>query len=70
MNFLDERGSHAGPSEDELYAFLAAPPGVAFDLRAVTRARDLPNPLFARYRADGPDSTRLRADSEPRTAGG
>jgi len=23
VNFLDERGSHAGPSEDELYAFLA-----------------------------------------------
>lgn len=69
VNFLDERGSHAGPSEDELYAFLATPPGVAFDFRAVTRARDL-HPLFARYHADSPDSTRLRADPESRTAGG
>jgi hypothetical protein len=69
VNFLDERGSHAGPSEDELYAFLAAPPGTAFDFRAVTRARDL-HPLFARYHAGSPDSPRVRADSEPRTAGG
>ena len=48
VNFLDEHGSHAGPSEDELYAFMAAPPGLPFDFRAVRRARDL-HPLFARY---------------------
>ena len=47
--------SHAGPSEDELYAFLATPPRVAFDFRAVTCARDL-HPLFARYHAGSPDS--------------
>jgi type I phosphodiesterase/nucleotide pyrophosphatase len=69
VNFLGERGSHAGPSEDELYAFLVAPPRVTFDFRAVTRARDL-HPLFARYRAGSPDSTRLRADSPSGTAGG
>ena len=48
VSFLGERGSHAGPSEDELYAFLAAPPGVAADLGAVARARDL-HSVFARY---------------------
>jgi hypothetical protein len=48
ISFLGERGSHAGPSEAELYAFLAAPPGVAFDWDGVSRARDL-HPLFARY---------------------
>jgi type I phosphodiesterase/nucleotide pyrophosphatase len=48
VNFLDERGSHAGPSEDELYAFMAAPPDLPFDFRAVRRARDL-HQLFARY---------------------
>ena len=48
VNFLDEVGSHAGPSEAELYAFLAAPPQVDFDFRTVFRARDL-HPLFARY---------------------
>ena len=58
VNFLDERGSHAGPSEDELYAFLATPPGVAFDFRAVTRARDL-HPLFARDHAGSPDPAGL-----------
>jgi len=52
VNFLDERGSHAGPSESELYAFVAAPPRVAFDFRAVMRARDL-HPLFARYHDAG-----------------
>ena len=30
-SFLDERGSHAGPSAEELYGFLALPPRVAFD---------------------------------------
>jgi hypothetical protein len=48
VNFLDEHGSHAGPSEEELYAFMAAPPDLPFDFRAVRRARDL-HPLFARY---------------------
>ena len=54
VNFLDERGSHAGPSEDELYAFMAAPPGLAFDFRAVRRARDL-HALFARYHEETDD---------------
>jgi hypothetical protein len=54
VNFLGERGSHAGPSEDELYAFMAAPPGLAFDFRAVRRARDL-HALFARYHEETDD---------------
>jgi hypothetical protein len=53
VTFLDERGSHAGPSEAELYAFVAAPSHIAFDFRAVTCARDL-HPLFARYHGKGP----------------
>jgi hypothetical protein len=56
MNFLDERGSHAGPSPDELYAFLALPPRVPFNPGQVTRARDL-HALFARYHA-GPGFAR------------
>ncbi len=59
-SFLDERGSHAGPSAEELYAFLALPPHVAFDPGQVTAARDL-HPLFARYHA-GPESARLHAE--------
>jgi hypothetical protein len=68
VNFLDERGSHAGPSEEELYAFLAAPARIAFDLRAVMRARDL-HPLFARYHGAGPDSIPSRTSSLPGAAG-
>jgi hypothetical protein len=52
VNFLDERGSHAGPSVEELYAFLAVPPHVGFDPGRVMRARDL-HPLFARYHRVG-----------------
>jgi hypothetical protein len=52
VNFLDERGSHAGPSAEELYAFLAVPPRVGFDPGPVMRARDL-HPLFARYHQAG-----------------
>lgn len=48
VNFLGERGSHAGPTPAELYAFVAAPPRVSFDFDQVARARDL-YPLFARY---------------------
>ena len=57
VNFLDELGSHAGPTEPELYAFLAAPPHVGFDFTRVSRARDL-HPLFARYRAADPVTPR------------
>ena len=64
VNFLGERGSHAGPSEAELYAFLAAPPHVAFDFGAVTRARDL-HPLFARYQAGTSGTGRPHADAPP-----
>jgi hypothetical protein len=48
VNFLGERGSHAGPSEAEMYTFVAAPPQVAFDFGRVACARDL-HALFLRY---------------------
>jgi hypothetical protein len=64
VNFLGERGSHAGPSEAELYTFLAAPPDIAFDFGRVTRARDL-HPLFARYRAEASGVGRSHRDVPP-----
>ena len=64
-NFLDERGSHAGPSAEELYGFLALPPQVAFDPGQVTRARDL-HALFARYHAgSAPDPPRVESSAGP-----
>jgi hypothetical protein len=67
INFLDERGSHAGPSPEELYAFLAIPPHVAFDPGQVTRARDL-HALFARYHA-APDAARPAAPAPAESTG-
>lgn len=55
VSFLGERGSHAGPSEDELYGFVMTPPGVKFEFGGVSRPADL-YPLFAGYR-DGPEET-------------
>ena len=49
VSFLGERGSHAGPSEEELYGFVLAPGGVTFDFEGVSRPQDL-YPLFAGYR--------------------
>jgi hypothetical protein len=68
VNFLGERGSHAGPSEAELYVFVAAPPRVAFDFDAVARARDL-HPLFARYHAEASGRPSARPDAAPETPG-
>jgi type I phosphodiesterase/nucleotide pyrophosphatase len=50
VSFLGERGSHAGPSESELYGFVLAPPGVRFDFETVTGPRGL-YPLFVGYQA-------------------
>jgi hypothetical protein len=52
VSFLNERGSHAGPSEEELYGVLLAPTGVTFDFDGVSRPRDL-YPLFAGYQEAG-----------------
>jgi hypothetical protein len=49
VSFLGERGSHAGPSEEELYGVALAPPHVTFDFAAVCGPREL-YPLFAGYR--------------------
>jgi hypothetical protein len=74
INFLDERGSHAGPSAEELYAFLAVPARVGFDPGRVMRARDL-HALFARYHqaatsvppaADAPAKPEPTGDRRPR----
>jgi hypothetical protein len=48
VSFLGERGSHAGPSEDELYGFMLASPQISFDFDSVTGPRDL-YPLFIQY---------------------
>ena len=51
VNFLGERGSHAGPSEAELYPFVIAPTDVKFDFEAVSGPRDLYG-LFIGYHTD------------------
>jgi hypothetical protein len=48
VSYLGERGSHAGPSPDELYGFVLAPPRVRFDWARVSAPEDL-YPLFAAY---------------------
>jgi Type I phosphodiesterase / nucleotide pyrophosphatase len=53
VSYLGERGSHAGPSPEEFYGFVLAPPSVPFDWSRVTGPSDL-YPLFASY-ARAPD---------------
>jgi hypothetical protein len=48
VSFLNEVGSHAGPSEAELYGFMLAPPEVTFDFEAVSGPTEL-YPLFVSY---------------------
>lgn len=48
INYLGERGSHAGPAEEELYGFVLAPAAEAFDFGAVRGPADL-YPLFLAY---------------------
>jgi len=48
VSFLGERGSHAGPSEEELYGFILAPRRVKFDFEGVSGPRDLYR-LFIEY---------------------
>jgi hypothetical protein len=55
VSFLGERGSHAGPSEEELYGFIIAPPHVEFDFDSVSGPRDL-YPLFIRYQRRPPSN--------------
>jgi hypothetical protein len=52
VNYLGERGSHAGPSEEELYGFVMAPPSVGFDFGSVRGPADL-YPLLAGYHPAG-----------------
>jgi hypothetical protein len=48
VSYLGEQGSHAGPSEDELYGFILASSASAFDFGAVRGPRDL-FPWFIQY---------------------
>jgi hypothetical protein len=51
VSFLNERGSHAGPSEAELYGFVLAPSDVKFDFEAISRPTEL-YPLFVGYQME------------------
>jgi hypothetical protein len=53
VSFLGELGSHAGPSEDELYGFMLAPQ-ISFDFDSVTGPRDLYH-LFIQYQQQSAD---------------
>jgi hypothetical protein len=54
VSYLGERGSHAGPSEAELYGVMLAPSTVPFDFETVTGPSDL-YPVFIGYQqAPGP----------------
>lgn len=58
VNFLGERGSHAGPTEAELYGFVMAPPHVEFDFEAVTGPTELYR-LFIRYQDESETRGRM-----------
>jgi len=47
VSFIAEAGAHAGPSEDEMHAFIVAPPGVSLP-GPITHPLQL-YPIFARY---------------------
>ena len=49
VSFVDERGAHAGPSEDELHAFILHPPTARLPDDALTHPRQL-YPHFLAYR--------------------
>ena len=51
VSFLGERGSHAGPSEDEMYGFILAPRALPFDFSQISRPAR-PVPAFAKYLTD------------------
>jgi hypothetical protein len=50
VSFIDERGAHAGPSAEELHAFVLHPPTVPLPAGALTHPRQL-YPHFLAYRA-------------------
>ena len=49
VSFIDERGAHAGPSEEELHAFILQPPTARLPDGALTHPRQL-YPHFLAYR--------------------
>jgi hypothetical protein len=48
VSFIDERGAHAGPSEEELHAFILHPPTIRLPEAALTHPRQL-YPHFLAY---------------------
>jgi hypothetical protein len=64
VNYLGERGGHAGPSEAELYAFVAGPPALAATLAAVTAPSDLHAVLESYHQTTGGEPRRA-APSPP-----
>jgi hypothetical protein len=55
VSYIDEVGSHAGPSDEELHTFLVAPVGAHLPSR-IDRPAQLYD-VFVRYQAAGPDET-------------
>jgi hypothetical protein len=55
VSFVDEPGSHAGPSEEELHAFILHPPAVRLPEGALTHPRQL-YPHFMTYRNAATDA--------------
>jgi hypothetical protein len=62
VSFIDERGAHAGPSEEELHAFILHPPTVRLPEVALTH----PQQLYPHFLAYGETAT---AGAEPLAAG-
>jgi hypothetical protein len=62
VSFIDERGAHAGPSEEELHAFILHPPTVRLPEAALTHPRQ----LYPHFLAYGETAT---AGAEPLAAG-
>jgi hypothetical protein len=62
VSFIDERGAHAGPSEEELHAFILHPPTVRLPEAALTHPRQL-YPHFLAY------GETAAAGAEPLAAG-
>jgi hypothetical protein len=62
VSFIDERGAHAGPSEEELHAFILHPPTVRLPEAALTHPRQL-YPHFLAY------GETAAAEAEPLAAG-
>lgn len=64
VSFVDERGAHAGPSEEELHAFILHEPGARLPAGALTHPRQL-YPHFLAYREVKTEAGGETATSRP-----